>query len=135
LIHICPEDICKKKVQIDRTNISGVMALVPPLLSDSSLCASHAFQFLENSGNTSSQTIERKALKKKKINSVTLVGFKSFRCFAAKNLLIDKILKVQIRRQETENIMSRAAPLTALKKMLQKCEKVMAALGAGQQWC
>ncbi len=27
------------KVQKDRTNISGVMALAPPLLSDSSLCA------------------------------------------------------------------------------------------------
>jgi hypothetical protein len=36
---IFAKGIFLKKVQKDRTNISGVMALVPPLLSDSSLCA------------------------------------------------------------------------------------------------
>jgi hypothetical protein len=36
---IFAKGIFKKKVKKDRTNISGVMALVPPLLSDSSLCA------------------------------------------------------------------------------------------------
>ncbi len=33
-----PREYFKKKVQKDRTNISGVLALVPPQLSDSSLC-------------------------------------------------------------------------------------------------